>query len=138
MLEFVEGLSSVRRGLHGVFVAFQELIKNPSHKLFVIHQQHAQRADDAGSGVKFLGRWWSDDDRQGKNERRALPGLGLDVDGALVPLENAVDHRQAKAGATFALGGEERFETTGAHLLGHTRPGIGHLEDDARVVGSGS
>ena len=48
-------------------------------------------------------------DRQPHDHRRALADLALDVERAAVPLDDAVDHRQAEAGALL-LRREERVE----------------------------
>ena len=74
--------------------------------------------------------------RQRQAKRRAFAERGFDFDGAQVALQNAVDHGQSQAGAQFALGGEERFEASLAHVLGHSRAGIGDLHDDPRIGGT--
>ena len=45
-----------------------------------------------------------------------------------VPLHHAVHHRQAQAGAAFALGGEERLEAAAPRILVHADAGVDDLD----------
>ena len=72
--------------------------------------------------------------RQENAEDRALADLGIAEDEAAGLLDDAVDHRQAEAGALADfLGGEERLEDL-LHHVGRDA-GAGVLDLDQHVVG---
>ncbi len=60
-------------------------------------------------------------------ERRSLARLAVDVDEAVVLLDDAVDRGQPEAGALAdVLGGEERLEEVGQRLLVHAAAVVAH------------
>src|SRR6185295_7752392 len=63
----------------------------------------------------------------------ALARRAIDLDACAVTLHGAVDHRKAKPGAAFALGGEEGLEATAARVVVHTDTAVHHFEYDAVV-----
>ena len=69
-------------------------------------------------------------------EGRALPRLGVEPDGALVHLDDAVADRQAQAGALAdALGREERLEDLVAGALGDAAALVAHGDVQAVLLG---
>src|SRR5688500_20293678 len=65
-------------------------------------------------------------------EYRTFPGLAGDPDRPAAPRDDAVDRREAEAGALPArLGREERLEQVGLRLVGHARAGIADGQRDA-------
>src|SRR5882672_3233107 len=58
----------------------------------------------------------------------AMAGPAFDVESGAMPLRHAIDHRQAQARATFALGGEKRLETAAPRVLIHADAGVGDFE----------
>ncbi len=99
---------------------------------FVLHQEDGLAAPPHRSGGNGgeshfdIGRH-----RQEDGEDAAFPQPGIDLDPALMLLEDAVDRRQSQAGslADF-LGGKERLENPLHRMLVHAAAGIGHREPD--------
>ena len=71
--------------------------------------------------------------RQVEADRRALPNLRVEPDLTAGLAREAVNHRQAEAGAfAHRLGGEERLEHLGHEVGRHAGAGVGHA--DAEVL----
>ena len=78
--------------------------------------------------------------RQLHPEGRPLPRLGLDLDPAVVLLDNTMNDREPEAHpAADILRREERLEQPPARLRGHADPGVPHRDaGGAALVGGGS
>ena len=55
-----------------------------------------------------------------------------------MPLDDPVDHGQAKTGAQLALGREERLEDAAADRVGNADAGVGDLDPDPAAVRGGA
>ena len=74
------------------------------------------------------------DRRKEELERRSLPDLAVDLDGALVPPHDP-EHGAEPEAAAGELGREERVEDALDHLAAHSRAVVGDLEEDVVAVG---
>ena len=64
-------------------------------------------------------------------EDTALARLALDIDPAVMVLDDAMDHRQADSGPfAGSLGGEKWFEYPLTHPRIHARAGVTHRQAD--------
>ena len=110
-----------------------------AHRLLVLDQQDRAAAGQVGGGLGdlLLGRLVGvvgEVARQQDAERRALAGLAVAEHVAAGLLDDAVDHRQAEAGALAdLLGGEERLEDLVLDLGRNAVAGV--LDLDQHVVG---
>ena len=98
-----------------------------THRLLVLHHQDHPAVAVAG-GWLCRGRGGGRLARTGQVDlyRRAVAGLGIDLDVAARLFDEAIDHGEAKPGAlAVGLGGEERLEHPRLGLLAHPLAGVG-------------
>src|SRR6185369_1284818 len=97
-------------------VAFEHFADEFAHGKFVINAQDPERTrrividDEGADGIEFVD---GEDDADGG----AAADGAVDCNLAVVALNDAVDHGEAEAGATFALGGEQRCQTAPAGFI---------------------
>ena len=68
--------------------------------------------------------------RESQAHAGPLPGGALDLNLGAMPLDDAIDHGQAQAGAALALGCEERLKAATPCFLVHPETGVGYLQVD--------
>src|SRR6185369_8821018 len=114
---------------HDMAVAFEHFADEFAHGKFVINAQDPERTrrividDEGADGIEFV-------DGEDEADGGAAADGAVDFNLAFVAFNDAVDHGEAEAGATFALGGEEGFQAAPTGFIVHAHAGVFDLEDD--------